>query len=238
MLFPEENLHQAASPLRGAFENRAGKPMPGDFTDIFHDPKQGPADVPFSRVLQGANPTEKPPAAGFGLGTASIPLMQETSVSSPSRQLGDVFSDDRPSLNPVNMPDGPSSYTKIVNSSALRTSQEHSGAGSAAPPTNLPPAAQAPQMYQMPQMIQVQQPMIQMPQIQAPQMMPAQPMVQMPTMVAPPQPSVPTLPQAQLSAQDSGNSKWAPYMPLIIAMNVFLLLAMFLVLIVFLASKK
>jgi hypothetical protein len=240
ILFPEKDTSQPSSPVRGSFEERIAPAKPDGFSDIFQNPKQAAPDRPFPK-FQGLGAPVIP--------TAAIPLGTQPSASTVAkRPSDDLFADERPNLNAVKLPAGPSDYTRIVNPSALRPSQESNGAPPSTPPASQVNASQAPQAYQIPQMVQmpqmqVQAPQMQMgqmqvPQIQAPQMTASAPMMQMPTVAPLPQPSLTVPPLAQPLAPEAANSKWAPYMPLIIALNVFLLLAMFLILIVFLATKK
>jgi len=231
--FPESGFSHHPNSMRAPFEERTAVSRPEEFNDIFQNPRQ-PSDNGSFPKFQGPGAFEMP--------------VNPQPASNSYKRPNDLFGEDKPNLNAAKMPGGPSEYTR-VHGSGRRSPQENEGAvpPSSSPQENVAQASQAPYAYPMPQMQMPQMPqapIIQMPQMPQAQMMPGSPM--MTPMMQMPSVAVGALPQASLPApmplqplpQEAGKSKWAAYMPAIIALNVFFLLAVILIVIVVLASKK
>lgn len=242
--FPDRNSVNALQPgaFTRTFDNTAdasfGGPPPG-----IHPQR---ASMPLSDPFQTLTPTEAPRL--YGDAAARLSLSEPRTPAPPaSRTDGggpstDIFSDEKPSLQ--NMPNGPSAYTKFMNSSNLRSSQEQENRVGAESRPAVPPAADP---FQSPQVVSPQ--MIGMPS--GVPFLTSQPMVSTsvpnpnlsqfswtpqvaPMSIPVPQPQPLQLAPQQQPAQET--NKWAAWMPLIIGLNIFFLLAI-LFIVIMLAAR-
>ena len=230
--------------------------QPDSFSRFFHNETEfgQPSASGFSQTLGspglGSSPASDPLAAASPKsaseylvrpndGIETGPPFVEPHPVRDSQKATHLFSQPRPIAEPAAPLAGPSPYTRVINSSAQRADEEKAGfgvppAGNASPPVpapvsipapfaapQWPPAsAPGPQVYPLPYL---QQP---------PAPMPAVSPVSWPQAPAPPAVAAPSAPQPQVQyGEQTPQSGWIAYMPLIIGLNVLLLLTAIFILI-------
>ena len=206
-------------------------------------PSSGPEASPNSGVKQ--------PMDGWPMATPSQPS-SPTSTGAPSSGATQIFTRPGDAPAPAPPPSGPSAFTQVISGGLVREAAQRAAmqggqpAGpSLTPPTGFPGVAPGTPMsptppvapplpnygqppgMNAPGMWPVQPPMphMQAPSLQYPQMQMQQP--QMPHMQMP-QPQMPQPPMAQLPSGAPPKTNW---MPVIIAVNIFVVIVVLLILV-------
>lgn len=249
--------------------------QPGTFTALFQSdkPNSEPAPAPeFRQLLSSASPLSSPGLDASGgilpgisrqekerpredAGAGGMPFAEPNRAYDPATR---IFSSPKPAIGQAPASGGPSAFTRVIASSALRAAEEKADSAvgnSALPPAvsmaSIPVPASAPQSpggnmpAQPPPPVQMAMAPVaqvawpQVPQLPSGQMQPPLP-GQMPT---PPVPQVawplaPQLPSAQAPQPpqmqpevQTPQQKWITYLPLIIGLNLLFFLAVILILI-------
>jgi hypothetical protein len=232
------------------------KLKPGSFTRLFRavtsppSPSQKPANPKNDLTRMRESGSAPQPQTVVNPFPEVSPYSSGTSPLSPTnpQQATKLFSQEKQADVSPNIESGPSSFTRVINSSNLRSAQENSGA--AAQPTANPlvpvvspnPPASTPITSWTPPSA----PVVGYPQTPAiPTSVPGIPSawsappvaLPYPPQIQPPQVSFPSSPPVPApAAEPTPNSKLTAYLPLIIAMNFLLLLAI--LVIVLFAVKK
>jgi len=206
-------------------------PAQGGFTQLFQALNQSPVTPKAADLPQTAPPQSSPGAAG-----GFTQLLESLSQKEPAAPNTPLPASSLPPASPlppiqsgppsspgaapvVPSAAGPGEYTRVISASALRESQARIAAAAGPTPNPAQPVARPP-MPQMPG--QPAMPQMGIGGAASPPQMPAPPAFAFPQMQAPPPP-----PAAAPAPQPGGLQK---YLPLILLVNVFLMLAILLVL--------
>jgi hypothetical protein len=254
------NVHDALPPSPSAAWNDAAIspsnsaiPQPGTFEGLFHrensiEPVQsstsgfgqdfGSAGLlslgGSDRVIRSANDGAELPSESLGAGPIGLPEPHSRQDGQKATHLFSLGKAAEPAV-PLQ---GPSAYTRVINSSAQRAADEEKAGVSKLPP-NAPSPAPAPVLPPVP-VVAPQWPNPQMYPL--PYSPPATPQASMPLHASMPSLPAGVLPAPQppgpiQAATQTPQPTWITYMPLIIGLNVLLFLTAIFVLIFALLPK-
>lgn len=237
---PTNSLMQSETFERLFHNENTMKPAQASTSD-FRQPFSGAGFLPLAsdRITSGPNSAnEFAEMPNDSLGTGPIPLA-EPHPRQDSQKATHLFSSlTTPLAGPVVPLQGPSPYTRVIDSSAQRAADQEKANLSAPPASVAPPQAPAPASAPVP---------VVAPQWPNPQLyhLPYPPQASIPQQAISPQPSIAShaagvLPAAQppiQAAEQTPQPGWIAYMPLIIGLNVLLFLTAIFVLIFALLSK-
>ncbi|MFP5230374.1 MAG: hypothetical protein ACLGXA_22385 [Acidobacteriota bacterium] len=210
-------------------------PAQGGFTQLFQALNQGPAAPAKPADLPPPAPTPSGPAGQVGF----TQLLETLSTKgAPAPAPSPLTAAPPAAAAPVLPPSGEGEFTRVISASALRESQARLPAAPSPAPVAAapaaPPAARPPMPAGMPPMPHFQMPGMAAPHAAAPAA--AAPHALFP--MAPPAfqfpPAAPPPPPAAPAPQAGGLQK---YLPLILTVNIFLMLAILLVLFVVLRHR-